>query len=277
MNCAHSILLTMWGVAAACQFPATGRAADAPLSMVECARPSPTDPGTRFNVGWASKLIDGVSLQPGEVFSFNRAMDRGRDDFKLGRSYFAGRVVMSKGGGYCQVSTALYDAALLAGLRIIERRHHSFYDKKNAYVPAGLDASVSNYAGTDFRFENTTGQPLTISARAKSGAVKIELRGHATAIKRWLTTKILAETPRPTRTVVDGAMPPCTMRTVRPGFDGYSVVRYLNSVDASGNTKVVSLGKDRYQAIEEVVEAGPCVARAHEERSSLSNGNGAQQ
>lgn len=238
--------------------PAAASTALEPLSSFSCRRPAAPDPGTQFNVEWATHLVDGVVLRPGELFSFNRAMDAGRNRFRRGKSYYAGRIVMSRGGGYCQVSTALYDAALLANLRIEERWTHSFYDKENAYVPQGLDASVSNSGGTDFRFRNTTAAPLTISARFEDGAVKIEMLGRGRRRKRWLSTGSLTVVPMTVLTKPASGLPCGATRTVSPGFDGYEVASYLNELDLAGNTRTVSLGKDRYRMIPLRAEAGSC-------------------
>ena len=97
----------------------TALEAGKPLSSFSSARPAEPDAGTQFNVEWATHLIDGVVLQPGEVFSFNRTLDKGRHKFRKGKSFYAGRVIMSTGGGYCQVSTTLYNATLLANQEVI--------------------------------------------------------------------------------------------------------------------------------------------------------------
>jgi len=56
------------------------------------------------------------------------------------------------GGGICQVSTTLFNAAFFAGLEIVERVNHSIYI---SHYPKGRDATVS--AGSpNFRFRNDT-------------------------------------------------------------------------------------------------------------------------
>jgi vancomycin resistance protein YoaR len=236
-------------------FSAAARA-DSLLASFSCARPETPDAGTQFNVELATQLIDGVVLGPGEIFSFNRTLDKGRSRFREGRSFYGGRVVMSRGGGSCQVSTALYNATLLANLEQVERWQHSLYDPDTAYVPAGLDASVSNSSGADYRFRNTTANPLTISARFEGGAVKIELLGEARRRKRWLTTSEPVKLSHTTRTSYSDALPQGVSRVTRPGFDGYIVKRYLNYLDLKGNTHTVYIGKDQYRTITEWVEIG---------------------
>ena len=59
-------------------------------------------------------------------------------------------MVPGVGGGICQVSSTLYNAALYANLEITQRRNHSY---TVAYVKNGLDATVS-YGSIDFKFKN---------------------------------------------------------------------------------------------------------------------------
>ena len=72
--------------------------------------------------------------------------------YKPAGAYSGGQVVQEVGGGICQVSSALYYAALLANLQIDVRTCHYF---PVAYLPAGLDATVS-WGGPEFRFTNNT-------------------------------------------------------------------------------------------------------------------------
>ena len=227
-----------------------------PLSRASTSRPVAVDAGTQFNVEWATRLIDNVVLQPGEVFSFNRTLDKGREHFRNGKSYYAGRVIKSKGGGYCQVSTTLYNAVLLANQEVVERWSHSIYEPEAAYTPAGLDASVSNSSNADFRFRNTTLHPLTIAAKFEDGAVKVELLGEGRRRKRWMTTSEPERITFTTRVRYVDDLAPGEERETRPGFDGFIVKRYLNYLDRSGNTHTVYMGRDKYHMIQRRVDRG---------------------
>lgn len=115
------------------------------------------------NARLAAAAVNGRVVQPGEVFSFNRAVrswtgDRG---YLKAPVSFDGRVIDAWGGGVCQVSTTLYNAGLLAGLAVVERHHHHWPPK---YVPAGRDAAVA-YPGLDLRLRNPYPWPVTIKAR----------------------------------------------------------------------------------------------------------------
>lgn len=94
------------------------------------------------NVRLAASLLKGVTVEPGEIMSFNavvgpRSEARG---FENAPSIFMQELVESVGGGTCQVSSTLYHAALVSGLEVVERRSHS---RPPAYTGPGLDAMVN--------------------------------------------------------------------------------------------------------------------------------------
>ena len=63
------------------------------------------------------------------------------------------------GGGVCQVSTTVFNAAYEVGLPIDARTNHALYI---SHYPLGRDATV-NYPDLDLRFSNDTG-PLAAAA-----------------------------------------------------------------------------------------------------------------
>jgi vancomycin resistance protein YoaR len=77
------------------------------------------------------------------------------------------------GGGLCQVSSTLYNVALLAGLPITQRSHHSLTVH---YVPLGRDATVY-WGNRDLRFANDTSQPIYIRTKVSRSALTIEAWG----------------------------------------------------------------------------------------------------
>src|SRR5213592_2276336 len=116
------------------------------------------------NLALVQSRLDGVTLRPRELFSFWRLV--GRPDaahgFKVASNFIGGRVGFAEGGGICQLTSALYNAALLAGLEILERHAHSIdaYGA-NRYVPLGRDATVV-HGYKDLQFRNATRVPMTL-------------------------------------------------------------------------------------------------------------------
>lgn len=118
-------------------------------------------PGQRHNAIRALGEIQGVRLMPGQTFSFNgqvHSWTRDQGYVKAPVSY-SGQLIPGWGGGVCQTSTTLYNAALLAGLEIVERHRHEFTPD---YVPAGLDAAVA-YESIDLKIRNPW--PIAVSLR----------------------------------------------------------------------------------------------------------------
>ena len=120
------------------------------------------------NVQLACKAIDGVVLMPGEQFDYNKTLGErtAARGYKPAGAYSGGEVVQEVGGGICQVSSALYYAALLANLQIDTRSCHYF---PVGYLPAGLDATVS-WGGPEFRFTNNGEWPIKIEASVDTAA-----------------------------------------------------------------------------------------------------------
>lgn len=134
-----------------------------------------SDKNRTTNIEIATNAIDGKVLLKDETFSFNgvvgpRTKSKG---YMLAGTYSGNELVDSYGGGVCQVSSTLYNSALLANLNIVERYNHS---SLVSYVDAGRDATVS-YGTRDFRFKNSRNYAIKIKAEAKNGILTIEIWG----------------------------------------------------------------------------------------------------
>lgn len=112
------------------------------------------------NVSNGTRLINGIVMYPGDVFSAYEVVNPFTEEngYAMAGSYLNGKVVDSLGGGICQVTTTLYNAVLLAELEIVERANHSMIV---TYVDPAADAAI---AGTykDFKFSNNTNAPIYI-------------------------------------------------------------------------------------------------------------------
>lgn len=161
--------------------------------------------GKRHNLRVALQQLHGLSIEPGELFSFwalvgNPSRRRG---FVPGRNLVGGRLQESTGGGLCQLSGMLYLLALRAGLRIVERFPHSvdLYTDATRYAPLGADATVV-YGYKDLRFLNPHPFPLALdfalSEDSLTGSVRApvalepraieftrEEAGDVTLVKTW--------------------------------------------------------------------------------------------
>jgi vancomycin resistance protein YoaR len=128
------------------------------------------------NIRIACRAIDGKVLLPGDVFSYNEVVGPrlASDGYKEAPVIVNGEVEPGLAGGICQVSSTLYNLALLADLAIVKRRPHALV---TSYLPAGRDATV---AGTiiDFRFRNSLAHPVAVDAKVVGNRVVLHLYGH---------------------------------------------------------------------------------------------------
>ena len=127
------------------------------------------------NLRLAANKIDGYVLIPGETFSYNtvvgaRTIAAG---YKEAAVYENGEVVQGLGGGICQISTTLFNAALLSNLEIVELHNHQFVP---SYVSAGRDATVV-YGTKDFKFKNSRNYAIKITCSVSKGTATFNIYG----------------------------------------------------------------------------------------------------
>jgi vancomycin resistance protein YoaR len=211
------------------------------------------------NISMALSSIDGFILKPGEEFSFNsvvgqRTAERG---YKMAAAYSGGEVTEELGGGICQVSTTLFNAAVKADLEITERRAHSM---PVSYVDKGKDATVS-WGSQDLKFKNNTDAPICIVARLTSEKrVKIGIFGLNMPDGMYITVE--AETDE----VIDfntthqenPFLLPGTTNVLQEGRRGYKATAYKLYWAADGtliNKEV--LCKSVYAKRDAIIEVGP--------------------
>lgn len=120
-------------------------------------------PGQVANAKLCASKIRGQTVAPGETFSFNTVLGGWTRDqgYRKAPVSYNGQLVSAWGGGVCQVSTTLYNAALLAGMDVVQRHRHQFAPD---YAPPGRDAAVA-YDDVDLRLRN----PHPFAVRFESG------------------------------------------------------------------------------------------------------------
>lgn len=208
------------------------------------------------NLVLAIKKINGTVLRAGEEFSYNKVVGARTvaAGYKNAKIYSAGQVVDGLGGGICQVSSTLYNAALLANLEITERRNHQFV---TSYVEAGRDATVV-YGSTDFKFKNTRKYPIRIVATAKNGILTMTIYGikEENEYTFKFTPKVLATTPYQTQYIDDDTLPEGTEKVKQKGAVGKKVQTTITKLL---NGKVVSsevLSVDTYTPMTRIILRG---------------------
>jgi hypothetical protein len=135
--------------------------------------------GKIHNLRLAVKKLDGVIVPAEATFSFWKQIGRaGRwKGFVAGRELREGCIIPNIGGGLCQLSNALYDAALQAGFEILERHAHTQVIA-GSLAEKGRDATVFwNYVDLRFRSSNA----FRIEAKLGSDELVIRLNGKSDA------------------------------------------------------------------------------------------------
>ncbi len=128
------------------------------------------------NMKVAASKINTVVLYPEEVFSANAFFGETTEEngYKLAKVIKNGEFIDEYGGGVCQVSTTLYNAALYAELDILERKNHSL---KVLYADYGYDAALaSDYI--DLKFKNNTNYPIYIESYLTENQVICNIYGY---------------------------------------------------------------------------------------------------
>lgn len=137
---------------------------------------SGSPPSRIHNIKVAAAKFNGLVIQPGTSFSFNDTI--GPIDASTGYEFAlvikSGKTIPEYGGGVCQVSTTLFQAATKAGLEIVKRFPHAY--PVRYYGAPGFDATIYP-GGPDLEFRNDTGTPILIQMRVARTKLIVDLFG----------------------------------------------------------------------------------------------------
>lgn len=219
-------------------------------------RYDPSNVNRSNNLSISAEKIDGTIIMPGETFSYNQTVGERTiaEGYKEAGAYAGGRVVQDVGGGICQTSSTLYNAALLANLEIVDRSNHQFL---TSYVPAGRDATVS-WGGIDFKFKNTRTYPIKIEASAKNGVCTMSIVGikEEKEYEVVIQPVVLSYIPYTTKYENDSTLEEGKEVVEQAGYTGCTSETY-RILKLNGN--VVSktlLSKDAYDPMTKIIKRG---------------------
>lgn len=191
------------------------------------------------NIANGARLINGAVLWPGETFSAGGAMNpiTAENGYYMAGAYENGQVVDSIGGGVCQVSTTLYNAALLAELEIVERSNHSMIV---GYVEPSMDAAI---AGTykDLKLKNNTDAPIYIEAVTSGKVITFTIYGHETRAAgrtiKYESEVLQVLEPGADKVTEDPTQPTTYRKVTQSAHKGYKAqlwkIVYENGVEVS--------------------------------------------
>ena len=199
------------------------------------------------NIRLAAGKINGCTVESGAVFSFNGTVGARTEGngFKPAKIIEDGKFVLGFGGGVCQVSTTLYNAALLSGLDIVEYHPHSL---QVGYVAPSRDAMVSgNYF--DLKFKNNRLTPIYVRVNCGLGSITCTVYGESDGYKYSLKSTVTNTLPRPQAVIVEGDED----KILTYGRDGTESEGYLVKSGKDGETCTL-IRKDKYRAVADVVQ-----------------------
>jgi vancomycin resistance protein YoaR len=226
-----------------------------------------SSPPKIHNIKLAASRVNGVVVPPGAMFSFNQELG----PTTLESGYQVGWGIASTGdgshatvpsvaGGICQVATTLFQPVFWGGYQLEERHHHLYWIASYGVAPlgrVGLDATVDEDTGLDFRFINSSPDYLLIQAEADDKTLAISLYGNKP------TWDVNVEGPRITNRrsaqydVVrypEPSLPWGQQMHVESAGDGFDV-SLVRTVADGGNSRTLAL-KTQYEPSQNLVVVG---------------------
>jgi vancomycin resistance protein YoaR len=212
-------------------------------------------PNRIHNVELVSHLIDGTLIAPGTTFSFNGTTgDRNASKgFLEAPVIINGELTTGLGGGVCQVSTTVFNAAYDAGLDITARTNHALYI---SHYPQGRDATV-NYPDVDLKFVNDTKAWLLLRTFVSSYSLTVNLYG-TSPHRRVVSTSapLVVKGHPPTQWVKDPKLPKGTKRIVEAGSPPLSTSVHRQVYSADGRLLYDNVWYSRYDGETRVIHIG---------------------
>lgn len=143
-------------------------------------QPFPAAAYRTINIGTAARYIQGTILRPGETFSMNDTVKERTPENGYTEGWIVGpggEFRLEQGGAVSTITTAMFNAAWFAGLKLVEHRAHSIYISR--YEP-GREATVS-WGSLDMRFRNNLDNAILITTKLRPTSITVSFWG----TKQW--------------------------------------------------------------------------------------------
>jgi vancomycin resistance protein YoaR len=189
--------------------------------------------------------VIGRTIEPGATFSSNENVGSfSRDQgYRKAPVSYNGQLIDSWGGGVCQTSTTLYNAALLSGMKIVERSRHRFAP---GYVPPGRDAAVA-YSSIDLKFKNPHPYPVRILGEMKGERLTLGIYAPQHLKEKPRIVEVVREPQHPVTYTIGAEGPRAKLRN--SGKAGFQVAVYR----VCGNSREL-ISTDSYPAMGRVID-----------------------
>lgn len=214
------------------------------------------DKNRNNNVNLAAQAVTGHVVMPGQEFSFNQATgQRTTEKGYLPAAAIAGGTTVDEvGGGVCQVSSTLFNAAVMADMTIVKRSPHTW---PSNYVDKGRDATV-NWPNLDFVFRNDRTTPVFIVAYYQNLKCTVEIYGASLGPGegRDMVSQVIDVTEPPVEPIrnYNPELPYGTEKEVKKARTGYVVDTYKIYTRDGQEYKRERLCTSTYRVIQQVID-----------------------
>lgn len=221
--------------------------------------PSASLNGNGANINVPAQRINGTILEPGESFNFIRAvLPITEPPYHLGGVLRNGQIIEDAvlGGGMCSASTTVFNAAMRAGLTIVERHAHALYISR---YPVGLDATVFGSAtrGQNVVFTNDTGHPILIRGIPGRRRVIFEIWGTDDGRKVQLSEPRIENGPEAQMYMqYTDELAPGEKDHINDGYNAFESWVTRTVKDAAGNVIHEDTFHSKYRLLDGLIKVG---------------------
>jgi vancomycin resistance protein YoaR len=208
------------------------------------------------NVQLVAHLVDNKLIAPGATFSFNHATGErtAAKGFLEAPVIINGELENGLGGGVCQVSTTVFNAAYEAGLPITARTNHALYI---SHYPLGRDATV-DYPDIDLKFVNDTAHWLLLRTFVGPSSLIVTLYGtpqHRRIVSDTTPLKVVAQPP--VQRQPDASLTPGTQVVLAYGEPEMTTSVHRLVYASDGKLLSDATWYSDYKATPTIIEVGP--------------------
>jgi vancomycin resistance protein YoaR len=146
-----------------------------------------TENGTS-NMKVSLEACNGSVIDPSETWSFNECTGDSNlesNGYKSAHVISDGKLVDGIGGGICQSSSTIYNAAIRANMTIEERYNHKW---ASSYVPTGIDATI-DYPRLDLKLSNPTKYQMFMECKMIDTTLTVTIWGYKSPDYDVITTE----------------------------------------------------------------------------------------
>lgn len=214
----------------------------------------PTATNRVHNIKLAANPLDNYFLAPGEVLSLNNVIGNTTVEkgYKLAPTIVGGELIAGIGGGLCQISSTLYNAALLANLEIYERHNHQL---TVPYIDPGRDATIS-YPAKDLMFRNNKEHYILINTSVEKDELTFSFFGQPLEERVEININVLDTFPPWERYELDSELKPGEKEVIE-GHPGYLVEVWKTVYRDEQKEREEKISVNRYSPYPKIIKLGP--------------------